>query len=182
MVLEENSNPKDAEMISKEQLVDNQGKPLTQGLFLEINYDERFAVYTLKDYDHTYNGKVYPSLKALYLKEEDPTEYIFASKYLLGWNHWQRMCENKALAKHINEWRNELELKLRAQAVRALRDMCNSENGNFQAAKFLADRGWEKRGAGRPSKAEIEKRLAQDKVVGDEFDADILRMDNYRKD
>lgn len=168
-------------MVEKSKFLDAQGKPLTQGLFLEINYDDRYAVYTLKDQDHEWQGNSYPSLKRLYLAEEDPTEYIFASKHLLGWNHWLRICENKALAKHIAEWRNELELKLRAQAVRALRDMCNSENGNFQAAKFLADRGWDKRGAGRPSKAEIERRLAQDKAVDDEFAGDVLRMDNYRK-
>jgi hypothetical protein len=65
--------------------------------------------------------------------------------------------------------------------VRALRDMAQSENGNFQAAKFLADRGWDKNRVGRPSKAEIEKRAAIGQKVDDEFKADIRRLEDYRK-
>jgi len=161
--------------------LDVNGQPLTQSLFLEIGYSTKYAIYTLKDYDHEYKGKIYPSIKHLYLDEEDPTEYVFANKYFMSWSHWKRVCENKVLQLHINEWREELEIRLRSMAVRALRDMSQSENGNFQASKYLADRGWEKRGAGRPSKAEIEKRAkVADRVNGD-FEADIKRLDNYRK-
>lgn len=168
-------------MIDKSKFLDPNGNPLTQSLFLEIGYDTDYAVYTLKDQDHTYKGVVYPSLKRLYLLEEDPTEYLFATKYLLGWKHWNRICDNKALAKEIHYWREELELKLRAMSVRALRDMAQSENGNFQASKFLADRGWDKRAVGRPSKAELEKRAAIADKVDNEFSADIRRLEDYRK-
>ena len=67
-------------MIDKSRLVDGQGKPLTQSLFLEIGYTD-FSVYTLKDQDYEYNDKVYPSLKRLYLEMEDPTEYEFARMF-----------------------------------------------------------------------------------------------------
>lgn len=167
-------------MIDKDKLKDTMGKPLTQSLFLEIGYSE-FSVYTLKDQDYTYKGKVYPSLKQLYLKEEDPTEYAFATKHLLGWQHWKRLCENKAIAKHVEEWREELELKLRSQAVRDMQNLCASENGNYSAAKFLADRGWEKRGAGRPSKAEKDKYLRIEERLDEEFGADIKRLSDYKK-
>lgn len=167
-------------MIDKSKLVDSMGRPITQSLFLEIGYSE-YAVYTLKEYDHEYKGKVYPSLKALYLKEEDPTEYVFASKYLLGWQHWKRLCENKQIAKHIEEWREELELKIRSRAVQDMMNLCASENGNFSAAKFLADRGWEKRGAGRPSKAEKERHTRIEEKITEEFDADVKRLSDYRK-
>ena len=168
-------------MIDKNKFKDDLGRPLTQGLFLEVNYDEKYAVYTLKDDDHEYKGTTYPSLKKLYLKEEDPTEYLFASKHLLGWDQWQRICENRILKKHITEWRNELEMKLRALAIRRMIDMADSENGNFQAAKFLADRGWDKRAAGRPSKAEIEKHMALEELNHNEFNADIKRLEDFRK-
>jgi len=168
-------------VVDKSKLIDVNGNPLTQSLFLEIGYNTEYAIYTLKDNDHTYKGVVYPSLKKLYLAEEDPTEYFFADKYLLGWQHWKRICKNVVLSKYIEDWREELELKLRAQAVRALRDMTASENGNFQAAKFLADRGWDKRGAGRPSKAELERRAAIGERVDEEFAADIKRLEDYRK-
>lgn len=169
-------------IVDKSKFVDVNGNPLTQGLFLEIGYNTEYAQYTLKDYDHTYNGVVYPSLKKLYLAEEDPTEYIFANKYLLGWQHWERICKNKVLSQYTNQWREELEIKLRAMAVRALRDMCTSENGNFQAAKFLADKGWDKNKVGRPSKAELEKRKAIGERVDNEFSADVRRMSDFRKE
>lgn len=167
-------------MIEKDKLQDTMGRPLTQSLFLELQYSE-YAVYTLKEDDYEYKGKTYPSLKKLYLKEEDPTEYAFATKYLLGWQHWKRLCENKAIAKHIEEWREELELKLRCQAIRDMQNLCASENGNYSAAKFLADRGWEKRGAGRPSKADKERHLRIEERLDQEFGADVARMEDYRK-
>lgn len=154
-------------------MLDSGGKPLTQSLFLEIGYTKD-AIYTLKEDDHYYEGKLYPSLKRLYVECEDPTEYQFATNYLLGWKHWLRLCDNKVIRKHIDEWREELEVKLRSKAVREMLKSAN--NGSFQAAKFLADRGWDTRGAGRPSKAEIEKEKAIQSRVDDEFSADIFRL------
>lgn len=162
-------------MIDKSKLVDSMGRPLTQSLFLEVGYSD-YAVYTLKEYDYPYKGKHYPSLKRLFLAEEDPTEWAFADKHLLGWQHWKRLCENKILAKHFEEWREELELKIRSQAVRDMMSLCASESGNFSAAKFLADRGWEKRGAGRPSKAEKEKAMRIKERVEEDFALDIKRL------
>lgn len=167
-------------MIDKSKMYDSMGRPLTQSLFLEVGYSE-FAIYTLKEFDHEYNGKVYPSLKQLFLKTEDPTEYEFANKYLIGWQHWKRLNENKLLAKHFEEWREELELRLRSQAVRDMQNLCASESGNYSAAKFLADRGWEKRAAGRPSKAEKERHLRVEERINEEFSADIKRLEDFRK-
>lgn len=167
--------------IDKSRFKAEDGSMITQSLFLEVDYNTDLAVYTLKDYDHTYKGVVYPSLKLLYLAEGDPTEYLFADKYLLGWQHWKRICANKLLYRWIKDWREELEIKLRAEAVRALINMTSSENGNFQAAKFLADRGWDKNKVGRPSKEELAKREAIGQKVEDEFKADIRRLEDYRR-
>jgi len=167
-------------MIDRSKFLDVMGRPLTQSLFLELGYSEN-AVYTLKEYDYPYKGKHYPSLKRLFLLEEDPTEYAFAEKHLLGWQHWKRLCENKAIAKHIEEWREELELKIRSQAVRDMMNMCASESGNYSAAKFLADRGWEKRAAGRPSKAEKDKHLRIEEKIEEEFAADVKRLADYKR-
>lgn len=167
-------------MIDKSRLVDSMGRPLTQSLFLEIGYSD-YAIYTLKEHDYAYKGTNYPSLKRLYLKEEDPTEWSFADKYLLGWQHWKRLCENKVIAKHVEEWREELALKLRSQGVREMLNLCASEQGNFSAAKYLANKEWEKRAPGRPSKAEKERALRQDEKLFDEYSADIKRLDDFRK-
>ncbi len=162
--------------VDKKDLVDKMGRPLTQSLFLEIGYKNDFAVYSLKDNDHHYRGVVYPSLKRLYLQHEDVTEYDFANTYLLGWNHWKRLTENKMLRKHIDEWREELELKVRSQAVKDIIDQCANEGGSFQAAKWLADRGWDKRAAGRPSKQEQEKETRIQENIQSEFADDLARM------
>jgi len=159
--------------VDKERMLDSGGKPLTQSLFLEVGYTEH-AVYTLKEEDHEHKGKTYPSLKRLYLEIADPTEYEFASQCLLGWRHWKRLCENKLIRKHIEEWREELELKLRSQGVKEA--IKAAEAGGFQAAKWMADRGWDSRPAGRPSKAEIEREKKFAARISDEYGADVVRL------
>ena len=167
--------------IDKNKLKDSGGRPLTQSLFLEIGYTD-MAVYTFKDEDHEYNGKVYPSIKRLYLEMEDPKEYQFATKYFLGWQHWKRLCENKLIRREIDEWREELELMLASRGVKDMISLCAGENGSFQAAKYLIEKGWDKRLAGRPSKAEIEKHAAIEKRLDDDFSADVLRLGDFKKE
>lgn len=160
---------------TRAQMQDSTGRPLTQGLFLEVGYSDA-AVYTLKDQDHELNNKRYPSLKRLYLECADPTEYEFATTYLLGWKHWLRLCENKMLRAHIDEWRDELEIKLRSAAIKHILETSTGPLGNVQSAKWVADRGWAIRGAGRPSKADVEREKKIQAGMSGEFDADILRL------
>lgn len=160
--------------IDKSKLKDELGKPYTQSLFLEPKYDVDIAVYTMKDSDHVYKGKTYPSIKRLYLEMEDVTEYEFANQYFLGWNHWLRMLDNKLIREQIDTWRDELEIKLRARAIKAM--IKQADDGNYQASKWLADRQWITRAAGRPSKAEIEGEKSKITRINDEFTADIIRL------
>lgn len=159
---------------SRDVFVDEKGRYKTLSLFLEIGYNED-ALFTLKGYDHEYNGKTYPSLKRLYLESSDPTEYTFATKYLADWDHWQKICANKALALHINKWRYELELKLRAEGVERVLKSARSK-GNWLAAKFLAEKGWEQRTAGRPSKEDVDRELKIQTDLQNEFEDDIARL------
>ena len=160
--------------ITRDMLVDERGRYKTLSLFLEIAYDKD-AIFTLKDYDHEYNGKTYVSLKRLFLEESDPTEYQFATKYLAGWDHWQKISANKVLAMHIDKWRIELELKLRSEGVRWIVNSARKKQ-NWLAAKFLAEKGWEVRAAGRPTKEDIEKNLAIETKIASEFEDDIVRL------
>lgn len=160
--------------IDKTRLRDSRGRPLTQSLFLEIGYTD-FAVYTFKDEDYEYQGKMYPSLKKAYLAHEDPVEYDFATTYLLGWDHWQRLNENKLISVEIEKWRHELELKLRSQAFRDILDM-TAEEKSFQAARWLADKGWVKGPVGRPSKKQQDKEEEFEKAMKNDYGADILRL------
>lgn len=162
--------------IDKSKFKDSGGRYLTQSLFLEFNYNVDLAVYTFDGEDKTYKGIVYPSLKRLYLESEDITEYTFAKTHLYNWEHWQRMKENKLLRKHFDEWEDELEIYLRSQGLRSVVEM--SEN-NFQAAKYLSERGWDKRGVGRPSKGDQAK---EDRIRDGmaDFTNDIIRLENHR--
>lgn len=161
-------------MIDKSRLKAANGVPLTQGLFLEIGYSEH-AIFTLKEDDHTHNGILYISLKKLYLEMADASEYEFATTYLLGWSHWQRLCNNKLVVKHINEWRYELELKLRSEAIKLIRAKSKVESG-INAAKWLAEKGWDKREVGRPSKEDVARELKINTDIANEFGADVLRL------
>lgn len=154
-------------------MLDSMGKMRTQSLFLELGYGDE-ACFTLKDEDYQYNGKNYTSLKRLYLETQDPTEYKFATEHLLGWKHWQRMVENKVIRKHIDEWRDELEIKLRCEAINNA--IAEARKGHFQAAKWVADRGWATRGAGRPTKAEVEHERKIQARIEDEYSGDVVRM------
>lgn len=163
--------------IDKDRLKDKMGRPLTQGLFLEVGYDTKFAVYTLKDEDFFYEGVLYPSLKRLYLDCEDPGEYEFATKYLANWEAWERICANKLFAKRINGWRKELSIKLRSKGIKSMMDKAQSSP---MAAKWLADKGWEGKKAGRPSDADVEATKQAMAQADNDFASDIKRLGDYR--
>jgi hypothetical protein len=163
--------------IDKTKLKDTMGRPLTQGLFLEIGYNTNYAIYTLSDEDKEYKGIIYPALRLLYLAEEDPTEYSFASKYLLNWRHWTTLNENKVLRPYFDNWREELEVAMRSAAVKGI---IEQSTDNFQAAKWIADKGWgEKRGAGRPTKAQQDRESRILERIGDDLKSDIKRMSEF---
>lgn len=135
-------------------------------LFFETtNADKTNVVYTLKKRDHTYNGITYKSLYLLYMQENDPTEYRFATKYLANWDHWLRLQECPWFKEHLESWRNELEVRMKSQALAKI--MAESKAGGkeaFSASKYLLEKGWEpKNTKGRPSKEDI-KAAAKDQL------------------
>lgn len=142
------------------------GQLRLQSLFREMrrSADNQLAVYTLYDEDVTIDGKEYKSLYKLYMACEDVTEYVFATTHLAGWEHWERLASAEWFQPYIERWRKELELKLRARALKNI--IFDSENGGrnaYDANKFLANGGWKPKDQvapgkrGRPSKAEIQK-------------------------
>lgn len=160
--------------VDKSRMLDGEGRPLTQSLFLEICYHPK-AMYSLKEYHHTHETRgFFPSIKLLYIEMEDPTEYEFANKYFLNWSHWQRICNNVVIKKNVDEWREELEVRLRCKGVKTM--MLSANQGNYQASKWLVDRGWATRPAGRPSKSEVDGEKAFQARVLEEYKDDIKRL------
>jgi hypothetical protein len=87
----------------------------------------------------------------------DVHEYMFATKYLDGWEHWQRMMDNKILRAHIEQWRDELEIKIASIGFQRMMEEAEGDGRSAaSAAKWLAERQFkEKKGAGRPTKADV---------------------------
>lgn len=152
------------------------GKFLTESLILELKYDRERAVYTLKDQDHEDEHGVYPSLKRLYLECNDPTEYDFANTYLLGLQHWIRLSNNKRMKPVVEEWRFEMEYKMRSMAAKEI--IKQARKGAWQASKWVVDRGWMERAAGRPSAEDVERETKIQSRLADEYaqDAVLLTM------
>ena len=167
--------------IDKSKFKDDNGRYIVQGLFLEDTYNPDKAYYTFSGTDKTYKGKVFPSLKRLFLEEGDPGEYTFANKYLFDWPHWQRMCKNAVISKHIAQWRDELYLSLRSEGMATMIDLAVN-NGSYQAAKWLVDEGWVTRGKGRPSQAEIDGEIKRRAKIEEKFSEEFTLLEEYKKD
>jgi hypothetical protein len=125
-------------VIDKTKLTNSNNLPLTRGLFYETTLEDKTSVvYTLKDKDH----KGYPSLKRLYLEEEDLTEYTFATKFLVSFEHWQTLANSTWFKDLAEQWRLELKLKLEARYLAKLAEI--AENGGkegISANKILLER------------------------------------------
>lgn len=158
-------------------LKDSMGRFRTQSLFFEMKHPGIDPVFTLKPQDHEVKGVVYKSLRRIYLDIADPTEYDFAIKVFDSWEQWRRIFTNGLLSPYVNKWREELELKLRAGAINTIQAVASDpyNKGSLTAARWLADRGWDKK-RGRPSKDEVAKERKIVANIHDELDEDYDRI------
>jgi hypothetical protein len=153
----------------------------TQGLFYELTHNQDRALYTLKEHDYTLpNGRVLPSIKQLYLDERDLTEYRFANKYFFSWPHWQRCLGNAMIRKEVEGWREELELLMMSEGLQGVIDEATSGK-SYQAAKWLAEKGWLDKSKGRPSNEDKNKVLKQAARAKAMHDDDLSRIRDFIK-
>jgi len=140
----------------------------TKRLFFEmcpLVNDKSTCIYTLKDFDHSYNGETYISLYQRYLDLEDTLEFDFANQYFESYEHFKILCQCEWFKPHIYRWRNELRLKLRSRAVQAIKSVStNPQDKNyFEANKLILNGNLDLQdgkkskgpGRGRPSNDEI---------------------------
>ncbi len=160
---------------------DDLGRFLTTSLFIEKAYrsDEKFKPYfTLSNRDKEVEGVTYFSLKKIYFAYEHVPgfEYDFAMDVFGYWEHWVKLTEESSLRKMFQEWRDEYEIKLKAQAMRSLIAVSRvADPKGVAAAKYLAEKGYVSR-KGRPSKEEIERQRKIDASVRDNLDEDMQRL------
>ena len=116
---------------SKALVTDSLGRNLTISLFKETNdgRTELKPVWSIKDW------------KEVYLHLSDPTEYAPAM-YLIGdWDHWQLIANKSQARVYFVEWRKELVVKMRSEAIKAIQKQAQSDKGTT-AAKWLAENGF----------------------------------------
>lgn len=162
-------------MMDDSKFKDGQGRWFTLSLFLEKANVPEAALYSIRGYDNHKNGKDYPSLRRLYVEEGDVTEYIFANKYLGGWEHWLQLQECNWLKPYIDEWRKELEVKIKAEAIRGVIQEAKSGSKNALAAcKWLAD----KKLIGENSRKKVKEEIKE--KVSAEIEEHIVALEQYR--
>jgi hypothetical protein len=158
-------------------------QPQTKGLFYELTLPEdrkeMGTSWTLKEHDLQADGKVYKSMKKLFIEMEDVTEYDFAMTALGSYKHWERVTESPILKPHIEQWRKELNLKLKAKAMKSIiKSATVDEKLSFQAMKYLADNEYIDKSSkrGRPSKEELNAELRREAEISKSFKDDAERI------
>ena len=171
---------------SYNELKDDLGRYRTQSLFWELRFredEEKYpCFFTLKDYDLEKEGILYPSLKKIYLSYDHipEFEYEFALDVFNSWDHWQRLANDTVpmIKKEIKAWREELDIRIKASALKALIATARLDDSKgFNAAKYLADKGYStltKRG--RPSSEEVERELRVQAGASKELEEDMKRL------
>lgn len=151
---------------------------LTREIFFETAQNKANVIYTLKQEEHL----GYPSLYLKYLEEGDITEYTFAVNHLGGWAHWKILSETSFFRPYLTDWREELEVKLRSQALaKIINTAAGTTKDAFAAQKFVSHREWDKAAGptkGRPSNRQI-KQAAND-IAADNarLNEDLQRLMN----
>ena len=169
------------------ELKDSIGRYRTQSLFWEfafLNQDRDNVlepIFTLKDYDLKKGKVVYPSLKLIYMSYDHIPgfEYEFAMDVFNSWDHWNKLASdtaNKQIRDAITSWREELDIRIKAQAIKALIQSSRIDDSKgFNAAKYLADKGYTPT-RGRPSKEELERHKKVEAGVNKELEEDMARL------
>lgn len=157
-------------------LRDSTGRLRTASLFVETIQKDQLAAGFVPLY--TLRGKTgYEDLHDVYMQESDPTEYNFALRAFGSWEHFRKMEGLNWFMAHLRIWRDELEVKLRSQGIRELTKASKKGTRGISAAKYLAEKGWEKK-RGRPSKDEVERERRLQAAMEEELQGDAARLLN----
>ena len=154
---------------------DKRNRLLTKALFKETSENPELVLYSLTR-EH---GK-YPSLQLLYMELEDLYEYEFATTYFESYRHWKTIAQSAWMHPYISEWREELELKIKAKSLKSLIDKADKDPS---VAKYLLQNKWVEQAQqsnpvtnlrGRPSKEEIKNHLTlivnEEKKINEDYE------------
>lgn len=197
------TSPKEAQLCSEEEMshwrsvmIDDANRFRVTSLFWETRVIEREdrlpPLFTLKGSPHTVASKssasvkglehasvkTYPSLKQIYFSYDHVPgfEYSFAMDVFGSWEHWLRLCRS-TLKGHFTQWREELTVKLKADAMKKMLHTSKEHSSSgYNAAKYLADEGYVEAKKGRITKEEKDRQLRIAAGVNDSLSEDMERL------
>lgn len=118
------------------------------------------------------------ALKEVYMELEDTTEFYFATLCFHNYAQWETISQLTWAKDVVAQWRKELALKLRSQAVHAIYEMTlessgTKETSKLAALKWLADTGYINKEADKPKRKPSEKDSPDNLIA---FDAERLGL------
>jgi hypothetical protein len=170
-------------------MLDSLSRFRSKSLFWELRNIDRSDVweplFTIKDKPHTVptfdkKGLVtYPSLKQIYMSYDHIPghEYEFAMDVFGSWKHWDHLATQSSLQDMLQEWRDELAIKIKAEAIRNMM-MASKESSTVgvNASRYLADEGYIPKKVGRITKEEKIKQAKIAAGVRDTLSEDMERL------
>lgn len=152
---------------------DSLGRFHTKALFVETISKELLAkgikpVYTLK------GDPAYIDLHEMFMQSNDPTGYTTAIAAFDSWEHLKHLKTLQWFGPLWEQWEEELEIKMRSEALRNIVEQSKDLKGTT-AAKYIAEKGWEKK-RGRPSNDEIARERRAQAAMREELADDAGRI------
>jgi len=141
-------------------------KYITSSLFKETADNNDLALFTLKEV----GDENFISLREEFMKDGDPTGYTTALRIFGSYRLWRALLQNREIKAFVEEYQDEMEVKLKVEAIRKMRKMDNPT-----AQKWLADKGWLSQ-RGRPSKAEKQREQTREASLKRELSEDAERI------
>jgi len=129
--------------------------------------DKYPAMFTMADT----NRDGYVSLYREYLADSDPTGYTTALRVFGSWKLWKKLRASATFQSYFDAWDEELEVKVRAEAVQNMRSITNPA-----AAKWLAEGGWNGAKRGRPTKEKKDRDARIEAAMREELADDADRI------
>lgn len=171
------------EVLASCPMTDRFGRSRSVSLFVETvrPTQEGFVpIFTLKENDWEMDGVKYFSLRKIYLSYDHipGMEYEFAIDVFGSWETWDGLRKNRTIRHHIDRWREEMEFKVRAMAIKNMIETSKSGGpGAAAAARWLAEKGYvPKAERGRPTKAEVAREVKIQADIKNTLDTDLERL------
>ncbi len=152
-------------------------KQLFWDVWISLPSTERIfekPIFTLYD-----DKPEYISARKTFVEMRDPTGYKWAMTYLGDYAHWQKLMTCVWFKEAYETWILEMNAMLQAESLKTLENLAKSETESIAltASKLLLERPWEKRkGAGRPSKAEVDANIKEAAKKRTAEDDDLERI------